>query len=76
MDTRLNIFTKTKQVEFVPVSLCHCQFIKYRHYCLSLAQLNDIKIIIVQECGGLSWNLQHFIQRGRQNNMGSLLDQQ
>ena len=28
MDTRLNIFTKTEQVEFIPVSLCHSQFIK------------------------------------------------
>ena len=25
MDTRLNIFTKTKQVEFIPVSLCPYQ---------------------------------------------------
>ena len=60
MDTRLNIFTQTEQVEFIPVSLCHGQFIEYRHYCLSLARLNDVKIIIVQECHGLSWNLQTF----------------
>ena len=60
MDTRLNIFTKTEQVEFIPVSLCHGQFIKCCHYWLSLAQLNDMKIIIVQECSGLSWNLQTF----------------
>mgnify|MGYP005830454203 CR=1 FL=1 len=39
--TRLNIFTETEQVEFIPVSLCHCQFIKYRRCCLSLARLND-----------------------------------
>ena len=64
MDTRLNIFTKTEQVEFIPVSLCHSQFIKYHHYCLSLAQPNDKKIIIVQECHGLSWNLQTFYSRG------------
>ena len=60
MDTRLNIFTKIEQVEFLPISLCHSQFIEYHHYCLSLAQLNDLKIIIVQECRGLSWNLQTF----------------
>mgnify|MGYP005817037445 CR=1 FL=1 len=74
MDTRLNIFTQTKQVEFIPVSLCHNQFIKYRHYCLSLARLNDFKIIIVQECRGLSWNLQTFYSRG--GDMGYLLDKQ
>ena len=60
MDTRLNIFTKSEQVEFIPISLCHDQFIEYRHYCLSLARPNDMKIIIVQECHGLSWNLQTF----------------
>src|SRR3989337_502307 len=76
MDTRLNIFTKTEQVDFIPVSLCHSQFIKYRHYCLSLARPNDMKIIIVQECCALSWNLQKFYsKRRRQGNMGSLLDQ-
>ena len=78
MDTRLNIFTKTEQVEFIPVSLCHGQFIEYRHYCLSLARPNDVKIIIiVQECRGLSWNLQHSLfNKRRQGKMGSLLDQQ
>ena len=64
MDTRLNIFTKTEQVEFMPVYLCHSQFIEYCHYFLSLARLNDLKIIIVQECRGLSWNLQIFYSRG------------
>ena len=64
MDTRLNIFTKTEQVEFIPVSLFHGQFIKYRHYCLSLARPNDLKIIIVQECRGLSWDLQTIYSRG------------
>ena len=64
MDTRLNIFTKIEQVEFIPVSLYHNQFIKYRHYCLSLAWPNDVKIIIVQECRGLSWNLQTFYSKG------------
>ena len=64
MDTRLNIFTKTEQAEFIPVSLCHSQFIKYRHYCLSLARPNDMKIIIVQECHGLSQNLQTFYSKG------------
>ena len=64
MDTRLNIFTQTEQVEFIPVSLCHGQFIEYRHYCLSLARPNDRKIIIVQECHGLSWNLQTFYPTG------------
>ena len=63
MDTRLNIFTKTEQVEFIPVSLCHNKFIEYRHYCLSLVRLNDLKIIIVQECRGLGWNRKHFIQQ-------------
>ena len=63
MDTRLNIFTKTEQVEFIPVSLCHDQFIKYRHYCLSLARPNDMQMIIVQECRGLSWNLQIFYSK-------------
>ena len=60
MDTTLNIFTKKDQVEFIPVSLCHGQFIEYLHYCLSLARPNDVKVIIVQECHGLSWNLQTF----------------
>ncbi len=64
MGTRLNIFTKTEQVEFIPISLCHSQFIQYHHYCLSLARLNDMKIIIVQECGGLNWNLQTFYSKG------------
>ena len=64
MDTRLNIFTQTEQVEFIPVSLCHGQFIEYRHYCLSLARPNDMKIIIVQECRGLSWNLETFYSTG------------
>ena len=64
MGTRLNIFTLTRQVEFIPVSLCHGQLIEYRHYCLSLARLNDMKIIIVQECHALSWNLQTFYSAG------------
>ena len=64
MDTRLNIFTQTEQVECIPVSLCHGQFIEYRHYCLSLARPNDMKIIIVQECRGLSWNLLTFYSIG------------
>ena len=77
MDTRLNIFTKTEQVEFIPVSLCNDQFIKYRHYCLSLPRPNDVKIIIVQECRGLSWNLQTFYSTGEdKGKMGSLLDRQ
>ena len=74
MDTRLNIFTQTEQVEFIPVSLRHGQFIEYRHYCLTLARPNDVKIIIVQECHGLSWNLQNILfNRRRQGKMGSLL---
>ena len=64
MGTRLNLFTQTRQVEFIPVSLCHDQFIECRHYCLSLARPNDMKIIIVQECHGLSWNLQTFYSIG------------
>ena len=64
MDTRLNIFTQIEQVEFIPVSLCHDQFIEYRYYCLSLARPNNVKIIIVQECRGLSWNLQTFYSTG------------
>ena len=64
MDTRLNIFTKIEQDEFIPVSLFHNQFIKYRHYCLSLARWNNEKIIIVQECRGLSQNLQTFYSKG------------
>ena len=55
MDAKLNIFTQTEQVEFIPVSLCHC---------LSLARPNDMKIIKVQECRGLSWNLQTFYSTG------------
>ena len=73
MDSRLNIFTQTEQVKFIPVSLCHDQLIEYRHYCLSLARPNDMKIIIVQECRGLSWNLQNILfKRRRQGKMGSL----
>ena len=64
MDTRLNIFTKTEQVEFIPVSLRHSHFVKYRHYYLSLARPNNMKIIIVQECRGLRWNLQTFYSTG------------
>ena len=64
MDTRLNIFTKIEQVEFIPVSLYLGQFIECRHYYLSLARPNDMKIIIVQECHGLSWNLQTFHSKG------------
>ena len=64
MDTRLNIFTQTEQVECIPVSICHNQFIECRHYCLSRARPNDVKIIIVQECHGLSWNLQTFYLTG------------
>ena len=77
MGTRLNIFTQTEQVEFIPISLCHDQFIEYRHYFLSLARSNDVKTIIVQECRGLSWNLQDILfNRRRQGKMCSLLDQQ
>ena len=77
MGTRLNIFTQQEQVEFIPVSLCHGQLIEYRHYCHSLARLNDMKIIIMQECHGLSWNLQDILFNSRrESNMGSLLDQQ
>ena len=64
MDTRLNIFTQTEQVEFIPVSLCHGELIEYCHYCLSLARPNDMKIIIVQEYHGLSWNLKSFYSTG------------
>ena len=42
MDTMLKIFTQTEQVEFIPVSLYHGQFIEYRHYCLSLARSNGV----------------------------------
>ena len=76
MDTRLNIFTKIEQVEFIPISPCHGQFIGCHHYCLSLARPNDMKIIIMQEGRGLSWNLQPFLfNRRRQGKMGSLLVQ-
>ena len=64
MDTRLNISIQTEQVEFIPISLCHDQYIECRHYCLSLARPNYMKIIIVQECRGLSWNLQTFYSIG------------
>ena len=64
MDTRLNIFIQIEQVEFIPVSLCHGQCIEYHHYCLSLARPIDMKIIIVQGCRGLSWNLQTFYSTG------------
>ena len=72
MDTWLNIFTQTEQVEFIPVSLCHDQFIEYRHYRLSLAQPNDMKLIRVQECRGLSWNLQTFYSKGEDKVMWAL----
>ena len=39
-------------------------FIIYHHYCLSVARPNDVKIIIVQECRGLRWNLQTFYSTG------------
>ena len=64
MGTRLNIFTQQEQVEFIPVSLFHGHLIEYRHYCLSLGRPNDMKIIIVQEYHGLSWNLQTFYSTG------------
>ena len=73
MATRLNIFTKTEQVEFILVSLCHDQFIEYHHYCLSLARPNDMKMIIVQECRGLSWNLQIFYSTGEDKVKWALL---
>ena len=47
MDTRLNIFTKTGQVEFIHVSLGHSQFIIYRHYCFHLHDRIVWIIIIV-----------------------------
>ena len=72
MDAWLNIFTQTEQVELKPVSPCHGQLIEYRHHCLSLAQPNDMKIIIVQECHGVSWNLQNILFNGRrQGEIGS-----
>ena len=73
MDARLNIFTQTRQVEFIPVSLCHGHFIECRHFCLSLARPNDMKIIIVQECHGLSWNLQTFYSIGEDKVKWSLI---
>ena len=72
MDTRLNRFTKTEQVEFIPVSLCHGQLLKYLHYCLSLARPNDMKIILVQECRGLRWNLQTFYSKGEEKAIWAL----
>ena len=77
MDTRLNIFIQTEQVEFIPVSPYHGQLIGCRHYFLSLAQPNDMKITIVQECHGLSWNLEDILfNMRRQGKMCSLLAQQ
>ena len=65
MDTRLNIFTKTKnKLSSYPLFLATVTSSNHRHYCLSLAWPNDKKIIIVQECRGLSWNLQTFYSRG------------
>ena len=76
MDTRLNIFTQTEQVEFIPVSLRHGQFIKYRHYCLSLARPNNVN----NNSARVSWtkleSANILFKRGRQGNMGSSLDQQ
>ena len=64
MDARLNIFTQTRQVEFIPVSPCHSQFIGCHHNYLSLARPNDMKIITVQDFHGLRWNLQTFYSIG------------
>ena len=60
MDTELNIFTKTK------TSRVHTRYSlpQSLHQIISLAQPNDMKIIIVQECRGLSWNLQTFYSTG------------
>ena len=76
MDTRLNIFTQTEQVEFIPVSLFHGQFIECRHYCLSLARPNAIK----NNSARVSWtkleSVNILFKKRRQGNMGSLVDQQ
>ena len=77
MDNRLNIFTQTEQVEFIPVSLCHGQFIKYHHYCLSLARPNDVNN---NNSERVPWTKLEFanilFNRRRQGKMGSLLVQQ
>ena len=46
MDTELNIFTKTKnKLSSYPLFLATVTSSNHRHYCLSLARPNDIKII-------------------------------
>ena len=54
MDTELNI----------PAFLATVTSSNHRQYRLSLARPNDMKIIIMQECRGLSWNLQTFYSTG------------
>ena len=63
MDTRLDIFTKIEQVEFIPF-LSATTSSSNIVIIASLARPNDMKIIIVQECHGLSWNLQTFYSKG------------
>jgi hypothetical protein len=64
MDTELNIFTKTKnKLSSYPLFLATVTSSNHRHYCLSLARPNDMKIKIVQVCRGLSWNLQAFYSK-------------
>ena len=74
---RLNIFTKIEQVEFIPVSLCHGQFIEYRHYCLSLARPERYEN---SNSATVPWTKLEFanilFNRRRQGKLGSLLDQQ
>ena len=45
MGTELNIFTKTKnKLSSYPLFLATVTSSNHRHYCLSLARLNDMKI--------------------------------
>ena len=77
MDTRLNIFTKTEQVEFIPVSLSDSQFIKYRHllpFTCTIERYENNNIARVPWTKLESANI--LFDGRRQGKMGSLLDQQ
>ena len=59
-----HIYKNKNKLSSYPLFLATVASSNYRHYCLSLAWLNNsMRVIIVQECRGLSWNLQTFYSK-------------
>ena len=76
MDVELSIFMKTETRVHTNLSLPQSLHQIIIIISFHLHNRNDVKTIVVQECRGLSCNLQTFIERRKQGNVVFLLDQQ